>query len=95
MREEGDVVDPEPGLLDEAAPLRLRVVAHVRGIAQHLGLLDRVAHVQRVDDQDAIAADARHLSHRRADVGEVVRRGPARDDVERARRRTGATPPGR
>ena len=47
LLEEPHLVDLEPGRLDEGAPLGLAVVAHVRRVAELLGLLDVVAHEQR------------------------------------------------
>ena len=82
-----DVLDREPGAFEERAPLRLGVAANVRRVAQFLGQLLIVGAVERVLDHDGAARDARHLGHRRADVGEVVRRDPRDDDVERAVRK--------
>ena len=72
----------EPGELEEALPLGHAVVAHVARVAQAVGLLRRLADEGVVADHDAAAGDARHLLHRREDVGEVMRGEPARDRVE-------------
>ena len=51
----------------------------MRRVAQALGLLDLLARVERVLDEDDAACDTRHLGHGCRDVCEVVR-GDARDD---------------
>ena len=53
-------------------------------VTELLGLLDLLAHVERVLDHDEVVADACHLGHRRRDVLEVVRRDPRDDEVESA-----------
>ena len=77
----------EPGVLEDPAPLGLGVVAHVRRVAQPLGLLDLVAHEQVVDDEHELAADAGHLADGRLRVVEVMGGDPADDDVEARRPR--------
>ena len=75
----------EPGGLEERAPLVLRVGAHVRRVAQLLGLLDLLARVERVLDDDERRALTRAISATAArDVVEVVRRDPRHDEVEGA-----------
>ena len=76
------VGDLEPGELEEALPLRLRVVAHVARVADAVGFLGRLAHERVVADHDPVLGDARHLLHRGDHVGEVVRGEAARDGVE-------------
>src|SRR6185503_11456615 len=76
--------DLEAGLGQEVAPFVLGVVAHVGRVAELLGLLVTLARVERVLDHDEPVAHALELSDRGADVLEVVRRDPRRDDVESA-----------
>ena len=77
-----DLLDLEPCGLEERAPLLLGVGADVRGVAELLGLLDLLAHVERVLDDDEVVADARHLGDGSGDVVEVVRRDPGDDEIE-------------
>ena len=80
-----DLLDLEPCGLEQLAPLVLRVVADVRRVAQLLGLLDLLAHVERVlDHEQSTVRDARHLADGGPDVVEMMRRDPRHDDVERA-----------
>ena len=51
-------------------------------VAEPLGLLDRLADVERVLDDQLIPGDARHLGDGQRDVLEVVRRDPGDDEVE-------------
>src|SRR5206468_8797041 len=55
-----------------SAPLGLGVVAHVGGIADPLGLLGLLSHVDVVDDDHALRGHARELASRLGDVCEVV-----------------------
>src|SRR3990172_9608776 len=49
--EESDVADDEAGALEERLPLSRGVVAHMRRIAEAVGLLGAVVQEQVVDDQ--------------------------------------------
>src|SRR5213079_2215504 len=72
----------EPGLAEHAAPLVLGVVPNMGRVAQLVGLLARLAHEQVVRDEHERAADAGHLLQRPCRILEMVRRDPARHDVE-------------
>src|SRR6185437_13425003 len=77
-----DLLDGEPGVLQERPPLLLGVRADVRRVVQPLGPLDFLAVVERVLDQDDAPGDPRHLLGRSTNVREVVGRDPGRDRVE-------------
>ena len=79
-----DLLDLEAGGLEHGAPLLLGVRADVGRVAQPLGLLDLLADVERVLDDDEIVRDPRHLGDGGRDVLEVVRRDPRDDEVEGA-----------
>ena len=79
-----DLLDLEPGGLEQRPPLLLGVGADVRRVAELLGLLDLLADVERVLDDDEVVRDARHLGDGGGDVLEVVRRDPGDDEVEGA-----------
>ena len=73
-----------------------RVVAHVRRVAELLRLLDVLTHEHGVDDEARSSAATRAISRTAwRDVGEVVRRDAAGDDVEARSRRTGGPRRGR
>ena len=77
-----DLLDLQPGVSEERAPLALGVVAHVRGIAHAVGLLGFLAHEEVVGHEDAVTGDAGHLAHRGAHVLEVVCGYTTGDHVE-------------
>src|SRR5581483_4658238 len=76
--------DLEPGGIEHLAPLLLGVIAHVRRIANPVGLLGLVTHEQVVDDEHEVAADAGHLVRGCGRVVEVMVRHARGDDVEAA-----------
>jgi hypothetical protein len=82
--EHAHVLHLEARAREKRLPFSLRAAANVRRVAQPLGLLDGVAHMEVVGDQDERRADARHLRDPALDILEVVRGHPARHDVEDA-----------
>ena len=77
-----DLLDDQPCAFEEAAPLGLAVVADVRGVAELLGLLELLAVVERVDDDDPLRCDPAELARRLRRIGEVVRGDPRDREVE-------------
>ena len=57
----------------QGVPVALGVVAHVRRVAQSLGLLDGVTHVQWVDDEDPLASDPGPLADGGANKINVIK----------------------
>ena len=91
--EAAHVLDSSPASAKNPRHSSSRVVADVRRVADPLGLLDRLAHVEVVDDDHAVAGDARELGDRSGDVGEMVRRdarSTARSKLESANGRSSA-----
>src|SRR5439155_9888800 len=84
LLEELDLLDLQPGVREERAPLLLRVAADVRRVAQRLRRLLLLRQEERVLDRDDPVGHARHLRDRLSNVREVVRGYAADDDVERA-----------
>src|SRR5215204_2815350 len=76
------LVDLQTGGGEAAAPLTLRPVLDVRGIAHVIRLLGIVVEEEVVDHDHSVAAHPGHLGHRLRNVVEVVCRDAADDDVE-------------
>ena len=77
-------LDVQPRLLEQPAPLVLRIATDVRRIAQLLGLLAGLVPVAKICDEDESPGDTRHLAHGRCNVLEMVRRDARGDRVEAA-----------